>query len=944
MAENESTMKWKVDITDLKAAMQEAKRSISQANAEFKTATAGMDKWSKSTDGLEAKIKQLNQTLPAQKRQLEVLEASYADVVKQQGENSTAAHDLRIKIENQKAAITKTETSINSYSKQLKQMQDAENSLTSTINKQEAELKQLKEAYINAEAQYGKNSKEAKDLASQIENLSSELVDNKAKMKAAASSADSFDKSIDDAGKDTKDAGNEADKASSKFEGLGAAMANAAKVGIAAFAGAIAGAVTGLTKASVDAAAYADEMITMSAVTGMSKESLQAYSYAADLVDVSMETLTGSMAKNIKSMSSARSGTGAAAEAYARLGVAVTDSQGNLRDGETVYWEAIDALGQMEEGAERDALAMQLFGKSAQDLNPLIAQGSEGIAELTEEAKAMGAVLSDDQLADLGAFDDSIQRLKQGASAAKNALGLVLLPQLQTLADEGVSLFGEFTTGLIEADGDWTKISEVIGNTVGGLANTILAELPNILQVGTSIITALGSAIVDNLPMLVSTASEVAVQLALAFAEAAPSMVNAGQTAVIELLRGLAQAAPRLIAAIPPMIKGILDVTIANLPLILQAGISLIKAVLVGIQTAAPELLSYIPVLIQELCNFITENLPFLLESGISILMELLNGILSAAPVILEQLPFIIDTIVTCLMDNLPLILQAGIDILFGLINGILSALPDLISMLPEIIGTIVRVITDNLPLIVRLGIDTLVKLISGITSALPQLISMLPTIIETIIRILVQNLPLILKMGAEILWELIKGIGSVLVELGKQAGVIVKTIWDEICKLPSKMLEIGGDIVEGIWTGISDGYQWIKDKISGWVGNVTDFFKDALGINSPSKLFRDVIGTALPEGIAVGFEKEMPESLKEMKKSLNGAISDLKADVALQTDEMLGDVNLNGSSSELGSGSRQQVVNFNQTINSPKAVDGMTLYRETNNLLFSAKVRLGNV
>ena len=136
MAENESTMKWKVDITDLKAAMQEAKRSISQANAEFKTATAGMDKWSKSTDGLEAKIKQLNNLLPAQKRQLEVLEASYAETVKTMGENSTAAHDLKIKIENQKAAITKTETSINSYSKQLKQMQDAENSLTSTINKQ----------------------------------------------------------------------------------------------------------------------------------------------------------------------------------------------------------------------------------------------------------------------------------------------------------------------------------------------------------------------------------------------------------------------------------------------------------------------------------------------------------------------------------------------------------------------------------------------------------------------------------------------------------------------------------------------------------------------------------------------------------------------------------------------------------------------------------------
>lgn len=120
---NESTMKWKVDVTQLKAAMQEAKRAINQANAEFKTATAGMDKWSKSTDGLEAKLAQLNKTLPAQKRQLEVLEAQYEDTVKKMGENSSAAADLKIKIEEQKATIVKTETSIGKYNNQLADME-----------------------------------------------------------------------------------------------------------------------------------------------------------------------------------------------------------------------------------------------------------------------------------------------------------------------------------------------------------------------------------------------------------------------------------------------------------------------------------------------------------------------------------------------------------------------------------------------------------------------------------------------------------------------------------------------------------------------------------------------------------------------------------------------------------------------------------------------------
>ena len=210
---NESTMKWKVDITQLKAAMQEAKRSINQANAEFKTATAGMDRWSKSTGGLEAKLQQLNKVLPAQKRQLEVLEAQYADTVEKMGENSSAAADLKIKIEEQKATITKTETSIEKYSGQLADMEkkqaeseSATGKLSKTIEEQEKAVTDLKKEYANAVLQYGENSDEAKALASQIEDLSGELADNKKKLNDAEGAADQFDKSLEDAGNSADDA------------------------------------------------------------------------------------------------------------------------------------------------------------------------------------------------------------------------------------------------------------------------------------------------------------------------------------------------------------------------------------------------------------------------------------------------------------------------------------------------------------------------------------------------------------------------------------------------------------------------------------------------------------------------------------------------------------------------------------------------------------------
>lgn len=113
------TTRFKVDISDLKKEFTEARRQIQLANSEFKAATGGMDDWTKSADGLSAKLKQLKDVLSAQKTQLKSLEEQYALVVKEQGADSKGAEDLMIKINNQKAAIGNTEKQIRNYNTQL---------------------------------------------------------------------------------------------------------------------------------------------------------------------------------------------------------------------------------------------------------------------------------------------------------------------------------------------------------------------------------------------------------------------------------------------------------------------------------------------------------------------------------------------------------------------------------------------------------------------------------------------------------------------------------------------------------------------------------------------------------------------------------------------------------------------------------------------------------
>ena len=577
--------------------------------------------------------------------------------------------------------------------------------LTKQIDAQKEKIETLRNALKNASDSFGENDRRTQQWAVQLNNAQAELNNMERELKqnekALDGVADEFDdaeKQADQFGDELKDAGDKADDAGGRFQklggvlkGIGAAM-GAAFVAVGAAA---VGAAKALTDMTVGAAAYADEILTMSTVTGMSTESLQAYKYAAELVDVSMETLTGSMSKQVKSMASARDGSAKFADAYAKLGVSVADGNGQLRDSETVYWETIDALGKISNETERDALAMQIFGKSARELNPLIAQGSEGIAALTEEAKRMGAVMSEDSLNALGNFDDSVQRLKAGAGAAKNAMGTILLPQLQTLADDGVSLLGDFTRGLNEAGGDFSKISDVIGNTIGGIADMILENLPKIMEVAVDIVMALINSITDNLPLIIDVASSV----------------------IFTLLQGLIDALPQITQGAVQLVMSLVDGIIDNLPMIVQAAIDMIVTLALGIADALPELIPSIIEAIILIVDTLLANMDKILEAAFAIIAGLAEGLLNALPRLMEALPQIITTIIEFITSNLPAIIEMGITLIVQLAAGLIKAIPQLLAALPQIIAAIVSGLGSAVGSVMQIGIDIVKGLWEGIKS-----------------------------------------------------------------------------------------------------------------------------------------------------------------------------------------------------------------------------------
>ena len=257
----------------------------------------------------------------------------------------------------------------------------------------------------------------------------------------------------------TENLGRAADKTADQQQDLGKSFENAAikvellKKGVELAAKAIGAMIDYIGDAIRASAEYADNILTLATVTGLSTDALQEYQYMAELMDVSLDTITGSLTKLTKSMYSAKDGTGSAAEYFEALGISVTDSNGQLRDSNEVFMEAIEALGQIGNDTERDAIAMGLFGKSAQDLNPMIQTGAEGMEAFRQEAHDMGYVLDTEALGSLGAMDDSFQRLTLASDTLKNQIGLALAPVITTVINGAVALMQWATpmiTGLIQ--------------------------------------------------------------------------------------------------------------------------------------------------------------------------------------------------------------------------------------------------------------------------------------------------------------------------------------------------------------------------------------------------------------------------------------------------------------------------------------------------------------
>ena len=339
------------------------------------------------------------------------------------------------------------------------------------ILSQTEKIEYLKAALQQSAEKYGESDKRTMQWQTSLNNAEAELNNLNNKL-------DENKEKIEESGKETGNLGDVVSGLTEKFgiklpEGMqksmnsmGSLNASSVKIagGFAALAIAIAKAEKAIVSMTKESAAFADNIITLSMQTGQTTEQLQEFSYATELIDVSVDTLQGSLTKLTNNMQDTINGTGNAKASFEALGISVTDADGNMRSANDVFYETIDALGDVKNETERDAMAMDIFGRSAQDLNPLIIQGSDTLKAYAQEAHNVGYVLNNEELSALGAVDDAYQRLQKSQEGAKNQLSAEFAPYLTE--------FYEKITKLIKDGGQALKDSGIV-DSFGMLLETV---------------------------------------------------------------------------------------------------------------------------------------------------------------------------------------------------------------------------------------------------------------------------------------------------------------------------------------------------------------------------------------------------------------------------------------------------------------------------------------
>ena len=603
---------------EFKKALTEINQAYKVLGSEMKLVQSQFDKNDNSVEALTARNETLNKQIDAQKDKIATLKSALDNAAASFGENDKRTQAWQIKLNNAEAAL-------NGMERDLKKNNDA------------------------------------------IEEASSEFKD-------AEKAADKFGDEIKKTGKETEQAGDQFQKVGEVLKTVGKAMATAAA---AIGAGAVA-AGKKIWDMANDTAAAGDTVDKMSQKLGMSAEAYQEWDYVLSQSGADIESMGAGFKSLTNLVDKATSGNDAAAASFEKLGISTKELKDMSR--EDIFALTVKRMQEMGDTTDRAALANTIFGKSGQNLAPLLNQTAEATQDLKDKAHDLGFIMSDEAVDASVKFTDSMDTLKRTFEGVKNSITSELLPGLTSITD-GLTLL------LTGSDGAKDKIKSGANEIVTAIKKAI----PQATEALKTVLDVIGELAVDLFPDLLSLFVDITTQLFTSLSESLPEILPVLFDALFSLLDTLlSDGLPTLLNSLMTVAGKLLDSFLEKFPELLNKLITFIGNIDLG------ELLEQFLGAVEKIAAMIADNLPTIVDNLVKAIINLIKTI------------------------DWKELIASGNRILLSITDGILNAIPSLIDALPDLIEAIIDFLTDP---------ETVIELVKGAVKLVFKLIEKLPEI-----------------------------------------------------------------------------------------------------------------------------------------------------------------------------------------------------------------------
>lgn len=551
-----------------------------------------------------------------------------------------------------------------------------------------------------------------------------------------------------------------------------------------------------------------------------------------------------------------------------KLETGFTTAKHSAEDAQTTYKELYGILGDEGQATEAAAHLAQL-AKDQEDLSKWtnISAGVyatfgdslpiENLTEASNETAKTGKITGGlaDALNWAGESEEEFQAKLDAASTEQERQALIT-ETLNGLYSEQASTFKDLNKDIIEAREADAALSQAMAE-LGAIAEPIMTSLKmlavDLLENIKPFVKLIGEGLKGVLDGTAGSADKLADGLGGLF----NALADKAQELMPKVLDIIMQLLPKFTSTILGYAPQLLQVLVSLVMMILEQLPTLIGLITTAVVEVLPTLVAKIsellPTIIQSVFNFL-----------FTVIGELLPTLISQ---ILTMLPSVITSIIDGIVAAIPVLIQAVIDLLILLVQDVIpNLISEITTALPKVIDSIIDGLLNAIPMLLESAISLLMAIIDAIPVLVKTLYREIPKLAVTIVTSLLSKIPDIALAAFKLLFAIIEAVPKIAWELLKAIPEIYQSAVEGLLEGVPEMKEAGLDMLKGIWEGIKGGASWLKEKISGFAGDVAGWFKKTFKINSPSKLIEDEVGVYVGQAVV----PSSPSALRQVKKRLS--------------------------------------------------------------------------